>query len=117
MKQLFTSMAAGAVLSLSAPAFAGGSSDCHFHGNTPAKQETVSTCAVKTQQQLVASGKLDKSWQTVTAPASLEQVDGQKGKEWKVTFKNPAVADKTKENLYMFFTVQGNFIAANHTGK
>lgn len=115
MKQLFVSMAAMAALSLSAPAFAGGSGDCHFHGNTPAKQETVSTCATKTQQQLVANGKLEKSWQGV-GPASFEQIDGQKGKEWKVTFKNPAATDKTKENLYMFFTLQGNFIAANHTG-
>lgn len=34
-----------------------------------------------------------------------------------MTFKDPAAADKSKESLYMFFTAQGNFIAANHTGK
>jgi hypothetical protein len=44
-------------------------------------------------------------------------VDGKKGKEWVVTFVNPAVADKTKEKLYMFFTAPGNFIAANFSGK
>ena len=33
------------------------------------------------------------------------------------TFKEPGAADKAKETLYMFFTVQGNFIAANFTGK
>lgn len=115
MKKLFVSMAAMAAFSLSAPAFAGGDGDCHFHGNTPAKAETVSGCAVKRQQALIAGGKLDKSWQSIK-PGTPEQVDGQKGKEWKVTFKDPAAADKSKAKLYMFFTPQGNFIAANFTG-
>lgn len=59
---------------------------------------------------------VDASWQVIK-PASFEQVDGQRGKEWNVTFKDPAAADKAKEMLYMFFTAQGNFIAANFTGK
>ena len=116
MKPLFISLLAAVALSLSASASASGEGDCHFHGSTTAKQETVSDCAAKRQQQLIASGKLDKAWQGIK-PASLEQVDGQKGKEWKVTFKDPAAADKAKETLYMFFTPQGNFIAANFTGK
>jgi hypothetical protein len=44
-------------------------------------------------------------------------VDGKKGKEWKVAFKDPGAKDKSKETLYMFFTMTGNFIAANFTGK
>jgi hypothetical protein len=44
-------------------------------------------------------------------------VDGKKGKEWKVTFKDAAATDKTKEALYMFFTPPGNFIASNFTGQ
>ena len=88
----------------------------HFHGSKPASQETVSGCAAQGQQALIASGKIDKSWQAIK-PAGFEQVDGQRGKEWKVTYKDPAAADKTKENLYMFFTAQGNFIAASFTGK
>jgi len=115
MKQLFISLAAVATLGMSTPAFAGGDGDCHFHGNTPAKEEVVSQCAVKRQQTLISTGKLDKSWQSVK-PATLQQVEGKKGKEWKVTFKDPAATDKSKENLYMFFTQSGNFIAANHTG-
>ena len=103
-------------LAFSLPAFAGDAADCHFHGSKPASQEAVSGCAAQRQQALIASGKIDKSWQVIK-PASFEQVDGQRGKEWKVTFKDAAAADKTKENLYMFFTVQGNFIAANFTGK
>lgn len=51
MKQFVSTFAALAALSLSAPAFAGGEGDCHFHGSTPAKAETVSGCAVKRQQR------------------------------------------------------------------
>ena len=103
-------------LALSLPALAGDAEDCHFHGGQAATQETVSGCAIKRQQALISGGKIDKSWQAIKQ-ASFEQVDGQRGKEWKLTFKDPAAADKAKETLYMFFTAQGNFIAANFTGK
>ena len=44
-------------------------------------------------------------------------MEGKKGKEWKVVYKNPNITDKTKFSLYMFFTPSGNFIASNHTGQ
>lgn len=44
-------------------------------------------------------------------------VDGKKGKEWRVVYKNPSVTEKAKGQLFMFFTPVGNFIAANHTGQ
>ena len=56
------------------------------------------------------------SWQAVKQNKA-ELVDGKKGKEWKVTFKNAAAADKSKETLYLFYTPPGNFIAANFTGQ
>lgn len=116
MKKLIATLCAACGFALSVPAFAGDADVCHFHGSKAASQETVSHCAVQRQQALISSGKIDKSWEAIK-PAAFEQVDGQRGKEWKVTFKDPAAADKTKENLYMFFTAQGNFIAANFTGK
>ncbi len=116
MKKLLVPLFACAALSVASSAFAGGSADCHFHGSAPAKQETVAGCAVKQQQSLITSGKLDKSWQDVK-PGTPEEITSQKGKEWKVTFKHPAAADKSKETLFMFFTHQGNFIAANFSGK
>ncbi len=116
MKKLITALCAAAGVALSLPALANDAEDCHFHGSKAAPQETVSGCASKRQQALVATGKIDKTWLAIK-PSAFEQVDGKRGKEWKVTFKDPAAADKTKENLYMFFTAQGNFIAANFTGK
>ncbi|MGK2899573.1 MAG: DUF6488 family protein [Burkholderiaceae bacterium] len=116
MKKLTTALCAVAGLTLSIPVFASDAEDCHFHGSAAATQETVSGCAVKHQQKLVTGGKIDNAWLAIK-PSTLEQVDGKRGKEWKVTFKDPAAADKAKENLYMFFTAQGNLIAANFTGK
>lgn len=116
MNKLLLALAAATGFALCSPALADGQGSCHFHGAKAATQDTVAGCAVKRRQTLVASGKIDKSWQAIQ-PTGFEQVDGQRGKEWKVTFKNPAAADKTKETLYMFFTLQGNFIAANFTGK
>ncbi len=89
---------------------------CHFHGKKPAAEATVSGCALQRKDALIKSGKLDASWRTVK-PASIEAVDGPKGQEWKVTFKDAAAKDKSKETLYMFFTLPGNFIAANFTGQ
>ena len=98
------------------PAHAGEGGACHFHGSAPAPEATVVACAVGQKAALIKSGKLDASWQAVKQNKA-ELVDGKKGKEWKVTFKNAAAADKSKETLYLFYTPPGNFIAANFTGQ
>ena len=108
---------AALVLSLaSLPAWADPGGSCHFHGSKPATPETVTGCATQRKALLIKQNKLDASWDKATASAPL-QVDGKKGKEWKLTFLNPAAADKSKQTLYMFFTLPGNFIAANFTGQ
>lgn len=108
------------LLSLSAfmPAatYADPGGSCHFHGSKPATESTILKCAAQRKDNLVKSGKLDKNWGS-TKPASIAEVEGKKGKEWKVSFANPDAMDKTKTNLFMFFTLTGNFIAANHTGQ
>ncbi len=96
--------------------FAGDAGRCHFHGNKPASEATVIVCADQRKQALIAAGKLDKAWQGV-AHEKVEAIDGQKGKEWKVSFRLPAASNPAKANLYLFFTLPGNFIAANHTGQ
>lgn len=104
-------------LALSAPqVWAGADSNCHFHGYKPASEATVSGCANDRKAQLIKQGKLDASWGSAPV-GKLEHVEGKKGKEWRVTFANAAEKDKAKQSLYMFYTLQGNFIAANHTGQ
>ena len=117
MNSTLIALACVATLFSSTAAFAGADASCHFHGNKPAAQATVIQCATQYKDKLVEGGKLDKSWQAVSKVDKLEQIDGKRSKEWKLSFKNPAAADKTKDTLYLFYSLPGNFIAANHTGQ
>lgn len=101
---------------VSAPAHADGGDSCHFHGSKPASAETVTTCAAQRKARLIKQGKLDASWDGVKADAA-EQVDGRKGKEWRLKFHNAAAPDKSQQTLFMFYTLPGNFIAANFSGR
>ncbi len=96
--------------------FAGGGGSCHFHGNAPVKEVVVVGCATEYKDGLASNGKLDPSWKGATI-GKAETVEGKKMKEWKLTFKNPTEKDASKQTLYMFYTLTGNFIAANFTGK
>jgi type 1 fimbria pilin len=111
----FAALTLGAALWAPA-AFADPGGSCHFHGKKPATETAVSSCAVQRKDNLVKTGKLDAAWSAIQ-PTSIEAVDGKKGKEWKVTFKDATAKDKSKETPYMFFTLPGNFIAANFTGQ
>lgn len=105
---------AGVLGAPAARADAGGS--CHFHGSKPATEAIVLGCAAQRRDNLVKAGKLDAAWAAVKHD-KVEMVDGKKGKEWKVSFKDPSAKEKAKETLYMFFTPVGNFVAANFTGQ
>ncbi|HNM73667.1 MAG TPA: DUF6488 family protein, partial [Nitrosomonas sp.] len=69
-------------------------SSCHFHGSKVATEETVINCATERKEILIKQGKIDPSWKMIEQD-KIEMVDGKKGKEWLVTFTNPAVDDKT----------------------
>lgn len=116
MHSIAIALVSCALLALAAPAAADKGGSCHFHGTTPAKEETVLQCASQRKDQLAAAGKIEASWKNVKHER-VEQVDGRKGKEWKVTFRNPQAADKGKEALYVFLSLPGNVLAANFSGK
>ncbi|MDH4426446.1 MAG: DUF6488 family protein [Acidovorax sp.] len=116
MRSIILAAALAALQSFSPMAFADKGGSCHFHGKAPATEAVVTDCANQRRDVLVKAGKLESSWQSARLGA-LELVDGKKGKEWKATFTNPAANDKTKQNLYVFFSHPGNFIAANFTGQ
>jgi hypothetical protein len=116
MKQGMKLFSIALAITCSQSVFAGAGEDCHFHGNKPAAKETVLKCADQRVGKLITRGKLDTSWKGVI-PESIAPIDGEKGKEWKIVIRNPAAIDKTKVTLYLFYSENGNFIAANHTGK
>ena len=110
---LATALAIGGV---SQPLFASGDGECHFHGSKPAEESTVIMCSERQRQRLIKKGTIAATWATIKQ-SSIEQIDGKKGKEWKLTFNDPAASDKTKSTFYMFYSQNGNFIASNFTGK
>lgn len=106
--------AAVAVFLLSvSPAFAGAGHD-HSHG--PVSKEQILPAGVSVKERLIKEGKIDATWSQII-PEGARQVDNKGRQEWLVTFKDPAAADKSKDRLHVFFTLDGYFVAANFTGK
>jgi Family of unknown function (DUF6488) len=115
--RIFSTVFASILISLSSTAaMADKGNSCHFHGSKVAAEATVIGCADSRRDALVKSGKLHASWSAIKHD-KIEQIDGKKGKEWKLSYNNPSSPEKDKQALYMFYTAPGNFIAANHTGQ
>ena len=108
-----------AIVTLSAlaatSANAGGGGNCHFHGHAPVKEAVIVGCASERKAALADNGKIDASWKSISLD-KVETVEEKKMKELKHSFKNPAEKDASKQTLYMFYSLTGNFIAANFTG-
>lgn len=116
MQKLIAALGFSLTLGFSNSVTAGPGDSCHFHGSKPAAEAVVIKCADQRKESLVKSRKLEASWSTMKHE-SISMIDGKKGKEWRVVYKNSAATDKAKTSLFMFFTPVGNFIAANHTGQ
>jgi hypothetical protein len=116
MKKLACLLTFIATVAVTPAAFASGDGACHFHGDTPVKETVLADCASKRKDLLIKNGKIDASWAGVKLEQS-ETVDFKNKKEWKLTFKNPTEKDAAKQTLYMFYSLNGNFLVANFTGK
>ena len=98
-----------------APAFSGPGHE-HAHPQESISAEVVKQEATKQVTDLVSKGKVDKSWSAIK-PTKTYQKTFEKGSEWVVEFTNSAAPDKTKQTLYLFYTLDGHYMAANFTGK
>ncbi len=97
---------------LSTPVFAGAG---HDHAHEPISQEKAGELAAKNLETLVEKGKIDKSWSGKPV-SGVEKKTFSKGPEWVVTFKNEELADESKRTLYMFYSLDGHYLATNYTG-
>ena len=100
---------------VTAPAFSGPGHE-HSHTQGPISEEAAKQEATKQVADLVSKGKVDKSWSGIK-PAKAYQKTFKKGPEWIVEFVNSAASDKAKQTLYLFYTLDGHYMAANFTGK
>lgn len=87
----------------------------HGHSHGSISQAAAIDKATKKVKQLVDKGKIDASWAKVSA-ANAEQKTYSKGPEWVVTFKNDQISDASKTTLYIFYSLDGHYLAANYTG-
>ena len=110
MRNLIVTAVFGLTL-ISATAFAGSG-----HSHEPVSKEVVVGMAAEKRDQLVQSGKLDKVWSGV-AVSSTEQKTFAKGPEWVIAFHNNSIADPAKRTLYMFYALDGHYLASNFLGK
>jgi hypothetical protein len=96
-------------------AFASGAGVGHSHSKRPFTKEEILKSSEEVRDKLIKDGKIDPTWKTIKPSDAIEK-EFKKGKEWVVTFKNPAATDKSKESLYLFYALNGNFLASNYTG-
>ncbi|HQS59809.1 MAG: hypothetical protein B7Y56_15475 [Gallionellales bacterium 35-53-114] len=117
MRNISTALLVSSLL-IASPVMAGAGHDHtgggHSHG--PVSSEVVVKKASAKVKALVDSGKLDKSWFDVKAEGAAQKVSANVS-EWVVTFKNEKENDVAKQKLYLFFTLDGMYIATNFTGK
>ena len=92
----------------------------HDHGHDAQTSKNVSQDVAKQKAKrivssLIEKNKVDQSWSLITAhSAEQKQFDGRT--EWVVIFNNHNITDADKQTLYIFLTLNGDYIAANHTG-
>ena len=115
MKKLITAVFISVFLV--APVYAGGGHEHshdggHSHG--PVSVDEVMKKADKKVKALIKAGKVDKSW--AGNKASAEKKRFKNAEEWVVSYNNAAMKDEGKRTLYLFFSLNGRYIAANYTG-
>lgn len=98
----------------STPVMAGAGHN-HGHSHAPITSGQVVDLASKKIQLLIDASKIDATWVDAKSN-SVEQVSYSQGPEWVVTFKNDKLTDASKQTLYLFYSLSGQYIAANHTG-
>lgn len=105
------------IVTVAAPAAFAGAGHDHADGHAHA---TMSEAAAQEQAankvaEFVSKGKIEESWRGAK-PNKISQKTFSKGPEWVVEFVNEAAADPSKRTLYVFFDMNGHYLAANFTG-
>ena len=124
MKKLTATSLVLTVVAFIAPVHAGsghshdkdGGHSNHGHSHSAVNASVAKGKATRMLVALVKKGVVDKSWKG-TKPIKIEKKTFAKGPEWVVSFNNKKIKDKAKQTLYIFYSLDGHYIAANYTGK
>ena len=88
----------------------------HSHSQVAVDDVTAKSNATNIVAELVKREKLESSWASITA-STVEKQEFEGTPEWVVIFVNDTISDVTKQKLYVFLTISGEYIAANYTGE
>ncbi len=87
----------------------------HSHAQAPVSQEIAEKNANEVIASLIERDKIDKIWATIKA-SSVDKKVLNGNPEWVVIYDSKKITDADKQKLYVFLTVEGDYIAANYTG-
>lgn len=88
----------------------------HSHKKEPIDKATAEKKSLKILNNFIEKKVIDESWEGIEVESSYTEMF-QGHKEWVVTFKNDKIKDVKKQKLYVFWTITGKYVAANHTGE
>jgi hypothetical protein len=112
---LVLGMAGYALFPMVQSAWAGPGPPGHTHGEEEVGREEILIRSKAYLRRLVVNGKIEPAWETLE-PATIEQQNHKGTEEWVVTFENSEADSEDKKTLYIFFTLNGQVIAANFSG-
>lgn len=98
------------------PVFSSPGGPGHEHSHGSISEQMAQEKAAKHVAELVAKGKIEQSWNGIKSTKTYQKTF-KKGEEWVVEFVNSAASDKAKQTLYVFYTLDGHYLAANFTGQ
>lgn len=115
MRKIITAVTFCALTLAASPVFSSPGGPGHEHSQGPISEQAAQEKAAKQVANLVSKGKIDPSWNSIK-PTKAYQKTFEKGAEWVVEFVNSAATDKAKQTLYVFYTLDGHYLATNFTG-
>jgi hypothetical protein len=90
------------------------SASAHEGHDEPLKKSEIVEKANKVISMAIEQKKLEPSWKEAKADEP-KIVDEEKGGQWVIKFTNSEI---NKDNeLFIFFKLDGKYVAMNHTGK
>ena len=87
----------------------------HGHSHAAISATEAQIKASEKMRKMAKAGKIDGTWSAIKT-GTVSQKDFGHGPEWVITFKNSKVKDASKQTLYMFYSQDGHYIAANYDG-
>ena len=114
MRILVLALASSTLMSTAAVAHPEGhDEDERFGGLSAPVRINIPQAAKQAVVRLVSQARLPASWAQVQ-PLTSAQRTRAGAQEWVVTFANPAIRNRARQNLYVIMRPDGSFVSANH---